>query len=94
MKPAKPDWLMLLIESINCIVIQYALSNMIMLMQTNPLVILLSAAKIWTWSRYWSSVKEICPNKILRTVLFAVCFAGSLTLLYFAGHAAGEIVPF
>ena len=53
MKPAKKNELAVLIEFVNCVIIQYALSNTAMLMQANPLFILLFAAKIWVWNRYW-----------------------------------------
>ena len=94
MKTAKTKWSAVLIESVNCIIIQYALSNTAMLMQANPLFILLFAAKLWTWSRYWRSMKGQCESRILPTLFLAGCFAVNLALLYFVGRAVGEIVPF
>lgn len=94
MKPAKTNGLAILAESVNCIVIQYALSNTAMLMQASPLFILLFAAKLWTWSCYWRSIKEQCTSKILLVLLLAGCFAANLGLLYFVGRAVGEMVPF
>ncbi len=94
MKPAKTNWPAVLIESMSCIIIQYALSNTAMLMQANPLFILLFAVKIWTWNRYWRSMKEQCESKTLPVLLLAGCFAANLVLLYFVGRAMGEIVPF
>ena len=93
MKPVKTNWSAVLVESVNCIIIQYALSNTAMLMQA-PLFILLFAAKLWTWSRYWHSVKEQCESKVLPVLFLAGCFAVNLALLYFVGRAVGEIVPF
>ena len=94
MKPSKINWLAVLIESVSCIAIQYALSNTTMLMQANPLFILLFAVKIWTWNRYWCSMKKQCESKTVPTLLLAGCFVVNLALLYFVGRAVGEIVPF
>lgn len=94
MMPKKTGWPAVLAESVNCIVVQYALSNTAMLMQENPLFILLFAAKLWTWSCYWRSMKEQCKSKALPALLLAGCFVVNLALLYFVGRAVGKIVPF
>ena len=94
MKPAKKNGLAVLIEFVNCVIIQYALSNTAILMQANSLFILLFAAKVWVWNRYWCSMKEQCENKALPVLLLAGSFAANWALLYFVGRAVGEIVPF
>lgn len=94
MKQDKTGWLAILAESVNCVVVQYALSNTAMLMQANPLLVLLVAAKLWTWSRFWQKIGVLCRSKALSAVLTALCLVAEMCLFYFVGHAEGEIVPF
>ena len=47
----------ILIESVNYIIINYALSNMAMLFRSNPLFILFFASEIWTFGNYWKKVR-------------------------------------
>ena len=47
MKTKASKYLEIVIESINYIIISYALSNMAMLFQSNPLFILFFASEIW-----------------------------------------------
>ncbi len=94
MKLAKRGWLAILAEVLNCIIVQYALSNMALLLHTNPLFILLFAAKLWMWSSFWQRTGALCKNKVLSVVLTALCFVAEMCLLCFVGRAVGEIVPF
>ena len=80
MKPKKTGWPAVLAESVNCIVIQYALSNTAMLMQANPLFILLFAAKLWTWSRFWQKIDVLCRSKALSAGLTAFCLMAEMCL--------------
>ena len=56
MKPQIANWIDIFIESINYVVISYALSNMAMLFQNNPLFILFFASEIWVMNKYLSLI--------------------------------------
>lgn len=57
MKLSKNNAVELLVESVNCIIIHYALSNMLGLLQVHPLWILLFASQIWVTVRYWNTAR-------------------------------------
>lgn len=84
----------LIIMSINYIMIQYALSNMAMLLKSNPLFILFFASEVWTMGIYWQKSYELTQRKMLSAGLLILCFAIQVGLLYFVGRTVGEMVPF
>ena len=84
----------LLIVSVNYILIGYALSNIAMLLQSNPLFILFYASEIWVTGLYWRRAVKLTGSKLLSTVLLVVCFALQIGMVYFAGRVVGEMVPF
>lgn len=84
----------LLIVSVNYILIGYALSNIAMLLQSNPLFILFYASEIWVTGLYWRRAAKLTSSKLLSTVLLVVCFALQIGMVYFAGRVVGEMVPF
>lgn len=94
MKLKKMDWPAVLIEMLNCIIVQYALSNMAILLHANLLFVLLFMAKMWTWSSCWRKMDDLCGNKVLSAVLTAGCIAAEMGLFCFVGHVDGEIVSF
>ena len=87
-------YLDIVIESINYIIINYALSNMAMLLQSNPLFILFFASEIWVMGNYWRKVCDIIKNKILTAILLIVCFVIHIGIVYFVGRVVGSVVPF
>ena len=94
MKTKVSKYLDIIIESINYIIINYALSNMAMLFQNNPLFILFFASEIWIMGNYWNKVYDITKNKILVAVLLIICFAIHIGIVYFVGRVVGNVVPF
>lgn len=94
MKTKVSKYLDIIIESINYIIINYALSNMAMLFQNNPLFILFFASEIWIMRNYWNKVYDITKNKILVAVLLIICFAIHIGIVYFVGRVVGNVVPF
>ncbi len=94
MKTKASKYLDIIIESINYIIINYALSNMAMLFQSNPLFILFFASEIWIMGNYWRKVYDITKNKILVAVLLIICFAIHISIVYFVGRVVGNVVPF
>ena len=83
MKLKKMDWPAVLIEMLNCIIVQYALSNMAILLHANLLFVLLFMAKMWTWSSCWRKMDDLCGNKVLSAVLTAGCMAAEMGLFCF-----------
>ena len=88
------NWMDLFVESINYILITYALSYMAMLFQHSVLFVLFFASEIWVMGNYWRKVYEITKNKVGSAILLIVCFLLQIGLVYFVGRAVGEIVPF
>lgn len=94
MKSNTSKYIEIIIVSINYIIINYALSNMAMLFQSDPLFILFSASEIWVMGNYWYKVNDISKNKILSLILLIICFAIHIGIVYFFGRVVGTVVPF
>lgn len=69
MKLSKNNAVELLVESVNCIIIHYALSNMLGLLRAHPIWILLFASQIWVTVRYWSTARVRTQSSWLASVL-------------------------
>ena len=87
-------WLEIFVESINYILLSYALSNMAMLFQRNLLFILFYACEIWVTGNYWKKMCELTEKKILSAVLLAVCFVAHIGMIYWIGRVVGQVLPF
>ena len=74
MKATVSKYLEILIESVNYIIINYALSNMAMLFRSNPLFILFFASEIWMFGNYWKKMDRLTANKAISSILLIVCF--------------------
>ena len=75
-------WIDILVESINYIVINYALSNMTMLFRHDFLFILFFASEIWTMENYWRKIYGITKSKVCSMILLIVCFLIHIGLIY------------
>lgn len=94
MKAKASKWLEIVIESINYIIINYALSNMAMILKSNPLFILFFASEVWIMGAYWRKVFDLTRSKLLSAALLVACFAIHIAMVYFLGRFVGDIVPF
>lgn len=94
MKPKPSKYLELLIVSINYIIISYALSNMAMLFQRDPLFILFFASEIWVMGCYWHKVCAAVRHKLCAAILLIACFAIHMGMVYWIGRIVGTVVPF
>ena len=94
MKSKAVKWLDIVIESINYIIVNYALSNMAMLFQSSLLFILFFASEVWVTTNYWSKANELSKNKVVSTVLLFSCYVIHIALIYFVGRIVGDITPF
>lgn len=94
MKSKAPKFLEAVIESINYIIISYALSNIAMLLNSNPIFILFFASEIWVMGNYWQKIYELTKSKFFSVILLLVCFAIHIGMVYFIGRIIGDIVPF
>lgn len=94
MKSKAVKWLDIVVESVNYIIINYALSNMAMLLQYNLLFILFFSSEVWATTNFWSKANEISKNKVVSTFLIIACYVVHIALIYFVGHIVGEITPF
>lgn len=94
MKPKTSKYLELIIESVNYIIINYALSNVAMLFKSNPLFILFFASEIWVMGNYWRKVSDMTKSKTFSIILLIACSAIHLGMVYYMGRIVGEIVPY
>ncbi len=94
MKGKLNKWLDILIDTINYLVITYALSNMAMMFQRNLFYILFFTSELWVTAIFWKKLDCLTGNKVLSIILLAVCFGIQIAILYFIGRVVGEIVPF
>lgn len=86
MKLSKNSAVELLVESVNYIIIHYALSNLLGLLRAHPIWILLFASQIWVTVRYWNTARARSQSIWLALVLL-VCIGANLALLHFVGYA-------
>ena len=81
-------------ESINYIIISYALSNMAMFFKTNLLYILFFASEIWVTGNYLKNIFSITKIKLVSVVFLIICFIIHISMIYFTGYISGTIIPF
>ena len=94
MEKAASKWINIFVESINYILIAYALSNMALVFQRNVLFILFFASEVWVTGNYWKKVYEATQNKMLSAALMVTCFIVHMGGVYFVGRFVGDIIPF
>jgi len=82
------------IHSINLILINYALSNMMALFRSSLLYILFFTSEMWVFVQYRKSIEELSDSKALANLLLIICVAIEIGLLYFFGIVSGELIPF
>lgn len=82
------------VESVNYVIINYALSNMAILFNSSLLYILFFASEIWATSNYWSKVWKLTKSKWLTVALVTVCFAAHIAMIYFIGRISGTVISF
>lgn len=84
----------IIVESINYVIISYALTNMAFLFSASPLYILFFASEIWVAGNYWRKVKELTESKVITAILLFLCFVVHVAIIYFVGRVSGTIIPF
>ena len=81
MKQTVNKWLEVAVESINYVLISYALSNMALVLRQNPLSILFFASEVWLMSKYWQSVFRLTQRKAVAALLLVACFLIQIALV-------------
>ena len=84
----------IVVHSINLLLINYALSNMMALFQSSLLYILFFTSEIWVFAQYRKSIETLGTSKTLANLLLVICAAIEIGLLYFIGIVSGKLVPF
>ena len=82
------------IHSINFILINYALSNMMALFRSSLLYILFFTSEIWVFVQYRKNIEELSDSKALANLLLVICAAIEIGFVYFFGIVSGKLVPF
>lgn len=84
----------IIVESINYVVISYALTNMTFLFSASLFFILFFASEIWIAGNYWRKVNELTDSKVITAILLLLCFVVHVAMIYFIGRVSGTIIPF
>ena len=82
------------VESINFIIISYALSSVAMSFRESWIYILFFAYNVWLIGRYYDTVNKVTKSKIITGILCAVCLLIFCLMVYFVGYIDGEITQF
>lgn len=94
MKTGIKRWTEIVIESINYIIINYALSCMTFLFRTDWLFIPFFASEIWLLSKYFVNLNKLTENKIISGAVWICSLIIVGFLMYFVGYVDGTLVPF
>ena len=94
MKRKFPKILDVAIHSINLILINYALSNMMAFFRSSLLYILFFTSEMWVFVQYRKNIEELSDSKALANLLLIICVAIEIGLLYFFGIVSGELISF
>ena len=94
MKTTTKRWTEIVIESINYIIIRYALSCMTYLFRSDWLFILFFASEIWLLSKYFAALNKLTKNKIVSGAVWVCSLIVVGLLMYFVGYVDGMLVPF
>ena len=94
MKTGIKRWTEIVIESINYIIINYALSCMTFLFRTDWLFIPFFASEIWLLSKYFVNLNKLTKNKIISGAVWICSLIIVGLLMYFVGYVDGTPVPF
>lgn len=94
MKTGIKRWTEIVIESINYIIINYALSCMTFLFRTDWLFIPFFASEIWLLSKYFVVLNKLTKNKIVSGAVWVCSLIIVGILMYYIGYVDGTLVPF
>ena len=84
----------IVVHSINLLLINYALSNMMALFQSSLLYILFFTSEMWVFAQYRKSIETLSNSKTLANLLLVICAAIEIGLVYFFGIVSGKLVSF
>lgn len=84
----------IIIESINFIIITYALSSMAMSFRTSPAYILFFASNVWIIGVYGTKLKKATGSNLMTAVIFCLSFIIFCIIVYFVGYIDGIPVRF
>lgn len=94
MKTTLKSWTEIVIESVNYIIISYALSCMTFLFRTDWLFIPFFASEIWLLSKLFVTLNKQTKNKIISGAVWVCSMIVVGLLMYFVGYVDGTLVPF
>lgn len=84
----------IIIETVNYIIISYALSSMAVSFSNQWLYILFFASDIWFFSKYFDTIKKISDNKIIPYIMALTSLIIVCGIMYVFGYVEGNVVPF
>ena len=84
----------IIIESVNYVIINYALSNMALFFGGSILYVLFFASQCWLMRTYWGNLLAETNSKLLASILTVLCFCAHIGMVYFIGRVSGTLVRF
>lgn len=94
MKGKMSKWANIIIESVNYIIINYALSNMVLFFHSSLLYILFFASECWIVREYWKNILDETKSKLITIILAVGCFCVHIGMVYFIGYVSGTLTHF
>ena len=94
MKGKMSKWANIIIQSINYIIINYALSNMALFFHSSLLHILFFASEFWLVGEYWENILDETKSKLITIILTVSCFCVHIGMVYFIGYISGTLIRF
>lgn len=93
MKTKLSKGLTVVIESVNYIIIEYALSNMAMFFHSSLLYILFFASEVWVTESFWEKILGVTKRRAVTGILLVCCFSLHIGMVYWMGQISGVLIP-
>ena len=94
MKATVSKYLEILIESVNYIIINYALSNMALLFPEQSAFYPVLHLKYGCSEIIGKRWMKLTANKAISSFLLIVCFFIHIGAIYWIGRVSGDVIPF
>ena len=84
----------IVVESVNFIIITYALSSVSMSLRSSWVYILFFESNVWLITMYCNTINKTVKNRLITTVLCLACIIIFCVIVYYFGYIDGQLVRF
>ena len=81
----------IVIESINCMIINYVLISAVLSLKNSMVSILFMASIFWLFDKFYSTVQELVKNKWVAVGIVLAIGIFECVIVYFTGYLKGTI---